>query len=204
MKIAVVSLAYGKAYSACLKPMIERNRQYCETQGYDFILGGDSIVDKSRPISWSKILVIQKVLADYDWILWVDADAAVMNHSIRIDHLFKEFLDREKYLILTKDGAKNINFGVFLLKNIKWSFELLKLIWDQKQFINHKWWENRALIHLYFNNLNVKAYTHLITDNGLRFNCFPHFNDYKEGDFIIHFAGLRGEVLEENLNLYLK
>lgn len=190
MKIAIASYAIGKEYLDVVSPALENQKKYCQKQRYDYLFAGEEIYDPSRPPAWSKILWMQKVLKNYDYVFWMDADALIAEQSIRIEDFFKDYIGTEKFIVLTRDACKNINTGVFLLKNCEWSHKLLKLIWEQEQFIKHGWWENAAFMHLYDINADVKKHTEVIENRKLPFNSYPHCGAYIKGDFIVHFAGI--------------
>lgn len=105
-------------------------QRYCDAHGYDFYSFTDKL--SSRPASWIKILYIQQVLINYDWVFWSDADSYVIDGSRKLE----EFLDDSKDLIVCEDDV-GINFGAFMIKNSKWSKWLLAEIWDFKKYKNN-------------------------------------------------------------------
>ncbi|MET9419041.1 glycosyltransferase, partial [Streptomyces klenkii] len=53
-------------------------RSYCEQHGFSFYGYGD-VLEPSRAATWSKIPALQRHLSDHEWLLWTDADAAIVN-----------------------------------------------------------------------------------------------------------------------------
>ena len=66
----------------------------------------------------------------------------------------------------------------------------LKDIYEQKQYINHPWLENMAIIDLYDNNQNIRDKTKILDVRSMN----SYVNNYQKGDFIIHFAGSQGNI----------
>ena len=190
MEFAIVSLAAGHEYGKAVSLATQSKERYCRMHGYAFVLEKEPL-DASRPVAWSKIPLIAKVLPHYDYVFWSDADAMVVNYDIAFEDMFKCFFGTRTNMVVTKDAAGNINTGNFLLKNDEWSFELLEKIWNQEQFINHPWWENQAFLHLLHTDSLVKEHAAVVPYTDFTFNSYPHFpNGFKEGDFIVHFAGI--------------
>ena len=75
---------------------LENKRLYAERHGYDFFDAYedpelrprlDQTVKHTIPAYVSKYLVVRHYLERYDWILWVDADTLIMNHSPTLEKL---------------------------------------------------------------------------------------------------------------------
>jgi hypothetical protein len=203
-RIAVVSMAIGESYIDLVSEAIQNKRDYCARQGYDFIYLEHSM-DKSRPVPWTKILLVENVLLSnkYDWVFWSDADAIFTNFNIRLEN----FLDNNYDFIVSKD-FNNINTGNFFMKRSRNSFRLLRSIYSQKQYINHPWWENEATIFLYATNPKIQSITKII-DQRLINSYSPKVLGsgiepwhWQPGDFIIHFASARGERIRELIHEY--
>jgi hypothetical protein len=85
MKIAVVQL-----WTSDISEYAVKNSQstidYCSKHGYDYHCYNKSL-DETRPPAWSKILAIKEQLNNYDWVLWLDSDARIMNFDKKIEDL---------------------------------------------------------------------------------------------------------------------
>lgn len=202
--IAVVSMAIGESYIGLVSEAIQNKREYCARQGYDFIYLENSL-DESRPVPWTKILLMQKVLQSgkYDWVFWTDADSIFTNFNIRLE----SFIDNDYDFIVSRD-FNNINTGNFFLKFGKNSRNLLRMIYAQTQYINHPWWENEATIFLYRTSPWVQGITKII-DQRLINSYSPKVLGsgiepwhWQPGDFIIHFASARGETVKQLIHEY--
>jgi hypothetical protein len=202
MNIAILTIGTNdvKFYSKYVFPI---NQAYAHKHGYCYIQYNQTL-DITRPIPWSKILAIKQQLNNYDWILYIDADAIFFNHDIRIEN----FIDKQYNLIISKAMGQswvdkyylnnsefvNINTGVFIIKGKStWSSCLLNYIYDKTDRINHSWWENQALSDVYKEN-NVYFNSKIKIMDQYTLNGFENFMyDYKEFDnnqYILHWAGM--------------
>lgn len=208
-RIAIVSL-YDAGYSHIGKYSDLNKAKYAKKHGYDIFLYHKSF-DLLRPTAWSKILAVQKQLANYDWIFWTDADSLIVNSDIKLE----SFIDPAYDIILSRehnwDGIQidnhifkidgiSFNTGHFLIKNSDWSTKMLNQIWKQEKFINcNGWWEQAAFLNLYNNDTTIKSHMKLLPQRALN-SCLietlkvtPKLNSllglYQPGDFILHFYG---------------
>ena len=182
MKIAMVTIAtenimdYARYY-------VEINKAYCKKHGIDFICH-DKVLDTSRHPVWSKIPALERLIDDYDWIIWIDADAAVVNHSKTFASLIAE-VPEDKYIIMGKDN-NGWNAGVFMLRG---KDEVVKswlgFVYRQTQFLNHKWREQSAMAHSFDTEYRGFVFE---MDRQL-FNSYHKSKGnpvYQEGDFVLH------------------
>jgi galactosyl transferase GMA12/MNN10 family len=167
-------------------PYSEKNkREYAKKHGYDLNTYHQTL-DASRPPSWSKILAIQKHLHESKWIFWSDADSLIMNSDIKLESL----IDNKFDLIITREATgKDLNCGVFLIKNSSWSRQLLKNIYAQAQFINDPLWEQSALRHLLKTNPSLYKNIKILPQRAMNSHISEKGGEYKPGDFIIHLYG---------------
>lgn len=111
IKIAVVSLFTAEILEyAQYTEFI--NYEYCKANGIDFLCYNKSL-DESRTPHWSKLLALRNHVMDYDWLVWIDADAAIMNHSKKFDDIIR---GNEQYMVIIGRDINGLNAGVFLLK----------------------------------------------------------------------------------------
>lgn len=204
-EVTVVTLAVGENYQQTVHAGIENKESYCQLHGYDFICGKDTLSPK-RPISWSKIPLILKVMKETScqWIFWSDADALIMNFNIAIE----ELIDQDYHFIVTQD-FNDINMGHFLIRNCEWSQRFLEKVYSRTEFIHHPWWEQMAVIQELRQNEEWRAFTRIIPQRAMNSYCeeilLPcrGFLDpqevYQPGDFVLHFAGARDLQLLRSL-----
>lgn len=100
-------------------------------------------LDSTREPPWSKIIALKNHLKDYDWLMWIDADAII----VKYDNFHDIVNNNDKLFLFTKD-ENGINSGVFFIRNSEESYLYLEKIYDSTEFINHIWWEQAAIHHL--------------------------------------------------------
>lgn len=193
--IVVVTLAAGDKYQKIVDLGIQNKRVYCEMHGYNFYCCLDAL-DKSRPIPWSKIPLILQIMeeSDAEWIFWTDADSIVMNLAIPLE----ELIDDNYHFILCKD-QNDFNTGQFLIRNCAWSRDFLENVYFHEEFINHPWWEQRAIIEELNTKEEIRSQTKVIDQRLLNSYAeevcgfFPNIT-FQTGDFIVHFAGVHDKI----------
>lgn len=202
MKIAICSIAYGDKYRETVKYGIKSKLLYCNNHNYTFY-DEKNILDKYRPIAWSKIIHILKYLDDYDYICWIDADTYIMNDKIKLEDIIEENMN-DKDIMITRD-FKLPNTGVMFCKNTQWTKDFLKLVYEQEQFINHGNWEQAAFIDLYENNVfeSQKHVNILSVDKQNKFNSY-WYSYYPETCFILHFAGCWRDNINNGLDVMME
>jgi galactosyl transferase GMA12/MNN10 family len=196
----IPQINYSFKYERLGRIAIVNRRRYCARYGYDFIEEVQVVPD--RPICWSKIPALLEALNSYEWVLWADSDALIINFSIRLeefcdpafdlivqsqDHFFTR-LGIEPTLGLTR---MPINTGVFLIRSTPWSLEFLRRAYEQTQFITTSdiWdgvGEQEAMIHLLnkhpHDRKRIKYVDHLQN----------HPKLYSPADMFVHFYGNHG------------
>jgi hypothetical protein len=121
---------------------------YAVRYGYDLVLSRHWLVPE-RPPSWSKVALVRTLLDHYDEVLWIDADAIFVDISEDIAGLVTP--EKDLYLVEhTWEGGRrrSANLGVFLIRSTDWSRRLLDSIWTADRYIDHRWWENAALLDM--------------------------------------------------------
>lgn len=120
-------------------------RPYAARHGYDLVVGSGA--SQGRPPAWGKVLLIRHLLEVYDDVLWLDADAIVLDSSRDL----ADDVAADCYQGLVKhehpDGSAYPNSGVWLLRGQRGK-DLLDAIWSAEEYTHHEWWENAALMDL--------------------------------------------------------
>ena len=199
-KIGIISLCDHNMEALCMAS-IANKQAYADKHGYDVILDG-SIIDETRPTSWSKLLAMRKYLPYYDFLFYVDADTLVLNFDIKLEDIVDYGYDQ----LLAAD-RNGLNCGVWLIRNTPWSLWFLDEMWAQSQLVNPSTfvlfhYEQRAMHYLYQSMVwrkavkqpaymqanTIRARTKVV--NSCVFNSYPAW--LKQGDFIVHLAGIKG------------
>ena len=189
-----VTTYYDSAFSAIGSLCYQSIRRYAEQYGMDAMLPVNVVSD--RPAPWHKILVIKELFAHgYEFVFWIDADAIFVDFTRSIEHVIET--GKNLYLVKHKINTNDVpNTGAFLLKNDRWSHAFLDAIWEKRQYIHHKWWENAAVI-------DILGYHSLLHENqpdilnmdllskvkwlGLEWNSLPGICE-SENPIIKHYA----------------
>ena len=135
MRVGVVTLQFGDlpyfGHSSAI------NRIYCERHGYEFEVVTPRLAPDDRTIHWLKVKAVLDALPHYDFVLWMDADAWVHDHTRRLeDQLVPRGAAVTEILIgtnrLNQDvgwGDEGANTGVFLVRNTPLARHILEEWW---------------------------------------------------------------------------
>ncbi len=211
MKIAVCSFVIGETYRNTVKNGIITRKKYCEKHSYDYI-DDETVYCPEREIEWSKIKIIQKYLKieknekekkekkNYDFLVWIDADTFIMNDTITLESLIEKFMKNKDLMYVQAHGW--VNNGVFFVRNTEFMRNFFTEVWNHT---GHVCREQGAMDYLYRINWNNCQSVILLVENQREFNSF--WENYQDGDFIIHFPGCNEPNRPENalkrmMNLY--
>jgi hypothetical protein len=121
-------------------------RTFADLHGYELDLRSEALPE-DRPASWARIPLIQSLLKRFDLVLWIDADAAIVDASLDISEQLGKRDVMGMVAHRTPESRGPIpNCGVWVVRAHRMSSRLLANAWEQTQYINHKWWENAAVM----------------------------------------------------------
>jgi len=158
-------------------------------------------------LCWNKISAIIENLSQsqYKYLVWIDADAIIINFDIRIESFINSNPSVDLYLcsdiIIQKEC---INSGVMIIKNTKWTQHLFSRVWSSPKPHNHN--DQNVLFYEIVKELYPKSEPDLKFSNYcgkivhpkvqiLPENSFnTHILNYNKGDFIIHLMGSKKNV----------
>lgn len=115
------------AKSNMAKLSVKNKQTYANRHGYELVVVSGENIDPSRPAAWSKFKALAEHLNRFDYVLFVDVDALVMNFDVRLQHL----VSTNKDIFITEDW-NGLNTGVFIIRNSPWSHWFLKEAWGEK------------------------------------------------------------------------
>jgi len=178
---------YDGAFYELAKITAARMRLYAQRHGHRFV-ERRSLLDKSRPPAWNKLLAVRDALLTRrtPWVMWLDADAVIMNLHYRAEDLIVEGRD----LILGSD-FNGLNSAVFLVRNCEWSLRFLDTVYNlgdidyEPDRFGQKW-EQNTIKHVLNNFAGFTEHVALHPER--RMNSLPEA--YQPGDFILHLGGL--------------
>ena len=117
---------------------------YAERHGYDLDLRTETLAAERAP-AWSKIRLVLELLEHYDLVLWIDADAAIVDPTLDIaDELQRR--DLMGMVAHEYDGQVVPNCGVWVLRRHRLVRRWLHGVWNRVEYLDHQWWENAAVI----------------------------------------------------------
>ena len=157
------------------------NQTYCKMNNYDFLYSNKKYTEKPAP--FNKIHMLREVLKknEYDYYVWIDADAHFCNPS-NLEGYIKNHNDKD--FIWSGDKTPNINSGIFIMKNTNFSKRFLDLWIDTEKTTNPHWWEQGVLTKMWIDNdLDIREHSFVF-----RYGMLQHFID-KSTNLVYHMAG---------------
>jgi hypothetical protein len=122
-------------------------RPYAERHGYALRLHTRLAGGCPSP-AWSKIRILRELIELYEIVVWLDADAVVVDTRRDIAHELEpgHFL----YLVEHAYNDERVpNTGVVLLRSCDTAARFLDDAWDlTEQYKDHEWWEQASVMDL--------------------------------------------------------
>jgi hypothetical protein len=189
----ICSVASGPTHTEMLNVMAPTVRYYAMLHKMDsLVMPLHRSIVTSRPPAWDKIVVLYQMLKLYDTVMWIDADAIIVDP---FNDIRKELNPSvPMHLVFHR---KTPNTGVWICKNDPRTFEMLEAIWNQKEFINHPWWEQAALMEILgyepreqkCTYLGPTTYTPMVRFLGWEWNSKAFDPVKSRNPIIIHYLG---------------
>lgn len=202
----------------------QNSREYAATWGHDFdaytgerfwFAYGDYFNSQQRRApNWAKVSIIARNVQRYDYVLWHDADAFIVDHSKSLHDTFK--LEDDDFVIKLAPDVEYLNVGVFLLNCNhpltpaflqRWTEmgveknEYFQTSMSSKLLLNQM--EQGAFIELYKNNWNnLMPNTRILQPQIINAHLqvehwavpYQLWCQYQKGvSFILHLAGVPNE-----------
>ena len=204
MKFAVCSLTRGEEYKRSVISCSLSQARHAKTHNYTRITEELPFDDVKRELQWSKIPLIRKHLADWDWIVWLDGDVLITNQDRKIED-FINLVHKDKFLFIGRD-FQGLNSGVFFIKNCPLAHEFLEDVWNFQGFDRQLFHEQTAMDQLlttskYKNGAQIIPHQFINIINAYDYRIDPRVH-WLPGDFCVHFAGVRGEPRTQLQKIY--
>ena len=174
------------------------NKAYCDKHNIELICCKERRHGSRHP-AWERIPLILKYIKDYDYVMWIDADAHFYIDSKNIVDLINE--NNTHNFIFSQGRKVAINTGCFIVKNTQYSIDFLtKWGYDDSLYHNNKypyWWDNGVILDmLHANILDIQNKNNsVIIDYGIMQHCFDHeLSKYTNKPFIFHLAGRNSNI----------
>ena len=217
-KIVVITLLLltkaSKPYSPAVIQHLFQNRMiYTSRHGYDLIYEVGDMNNKCKtfagnyvhfiqPTPWVKLVVFSECLKIYQTVVWIDADALIINHSLSLEQIIAECpLDGRGFIVSGNecDPWPSLNTGFWIIKNTSFSHRALSVILNysrNEDVRNYRgWYEQYSVIKLYQEEESSRKFV-CITPSSL--SWFPvvlkkqrviNCQTRKPDNFLVHWAG---------------
>lgn len=146
-----MNIAIVQAYDDNIKSYAEYSRllnaMYAHEKGYTYISFDYDLVPVFVSVYYNKIVAVDSALKDqrnFDWVLYIDSDAAVSNFNYKIEDIIARHSNKE--IIIAQD-SNGVNNGVFLIKNTEKMREFLQKSYGDRNFFHSKTPEQSAMFH---------------------------------------------------------
>ena len=180
------------------------NSIYCKKYNIDFICSHQRQYE-SRYAAWERFPLILQHLDNYDYLIWIDADAHFYLDANNICDIIKAH--ENSHIIFSKDLTALINTGFFIVKNTEYSKQFIKMwAYDEDLYKNNTIphiWDNGVILDMFTaNTLNILNNS-VIIDYGI----LQHFNNdelttFSQMPYIVHYAGQPSEYRSIQAKLY--
>lgn len=165
-----------------------------------YVFDGDFNNNDSRKAYWNKILFCRKHIKKFDWIMWMDDDAGIIDQTFNIE-AFIEAATQNGEKIIAAEDENGFNCGIFLMKNDEFCISFLDKVYNElyEKFKNDIWPEQNAMKYLLSLEENKKYFKivpgYLINaHHPCYISDVPNLmNDYT---FIVHVAGGDGRKIQ--------
>ncbi|TDR31004.1 galactosyl transferase GMA12/MNN10 family protein [Hydromonas duriensis] len=156
-KIALVTL-YTHHINTYARVSEHNVKRYCDRHHYAYHVyrGIPAELDPAINGTWVKSWLLKNLIANHEWIIWVDADVIFRNPSIKLEPLLEG-----RDLLFAKDlCAWPINAGIMGFRNTPENIELLARIWERMVNVKDKSTvysdqgdQHHTIVELYESNL---------------------------------------------------
>lgn len=155
--VIIVSGTSNRAKRQWVDPAVRLQTQYAATHGADYWFVD---LDKYpyphlglRSPHWNKLAIVSKVLPHYEYVMWIDDDAApVPNSGKDFRTLIRHAGDVDYIGFRDMKPVDRVNTGIFILRNSPWSQRFLSSVWHSAHlyYPGHSGGEQRAMNELGF------------------------------------------------------
>jgi len=189
MKICVV-MFYDDNIESYGEINYKINKLYCEKYNLKIILSKEKKYSNRHP-AWERLPLLLDNISNFDYLIWIDADAFFYNDANNIVDIINS--NNDVNFIFSNDiNNTNINTGIFIVKNSNYSINFLtKWAYDEELYTSNPypvWWDQGVLINMFNNNiLDIKQ-----NSIQLEYGVLQHFNENDKIDnktYIYHLAG---------------
>lgn len=210
MSMLILSGSNNPQYSTS-----KNHAAYALRHGYDYIFDRGPYQRLPNPY-FHKVAAISHHLPNYDWIFWLDDDAAFTQLGISIESLVPEINNNPTAIFcrspINRGMWTYISSGNFLIRNCEDSFALLNAVlsadlgsievwWDSEKFGLFTHGDQDALVY----NIATGNFGDIFRLEYERFNTRPfHFHRSSEDNFLVHFTSSPGATKTEQMKQFAR
>ena len=168
---------------------------YCDAHGYTYIKHRE-LLDPSRIATWNKLLAVQRALSSFEWVLWLDADALIVNPKHRFEEVIAPYEEKKEMLFSSDD--QGLCAGVFFAKNTPWTSHFLNavLLLGELPECGHLY-EQKTIGTLYNLFPSVQERVGLIPDSVIH---YP-YSEFNPNAFIMHYWAISNPFEHAEVNM---
>lgn len=161
----------------CTEPSVTRRI----TDGSCFKKKTDFKLDERAPTFGKIKLALDACVGRPDyWLLWTDADAMIVNQTVSL----LEIVDDAYDVIVAHDWFM-LNAGVMLYRCSPWNIQFLQRVYGARQFDKALALDQSAFNDFFTKDEQVKPHVKNVPKHSIN----VYTEEYRPGDFILHFAG---------------
>jgi hypothetical protein len=208
MKILILSGTTRPQYSTH-----KNHALYAARHGYDYIFDIGPYTDLPSPF-FHKVAAIQHHLPNYDWVFWLDDDAAFTRPDTSLEHLVPEMGGNPTAIFckspINRGSWTYLSAGNFLTRRCDQAMVGLAAVLRTNLKDVHPWWDPDKLGS--FTNGDQDAIVYQILHGNFgevlrleyqRFNTRPfHFENQADEHFLVHFTGWPGMTKQQQMSVF--
>eukprot|EP00927_Polykrikos_kofoidii_P060491 TRINITY_DN55454_c0_g1_i1.p1 TRINITY_DN55454_c0_g1~~TRINITY_DN55454_c0_g1_i1.p1 ORF type:complete len:574 (-),score=66.01 TRINITY_DN55454_c0_g1_i1:8-1729(-) len=180
------------------------NQLYASRWGYGFHIF-DHAIDRDRVPHWSKLHVVQLFLAEYDFVLWIDADAVFFDQSRSIEEVMR-IAEHPTAEMWAQDiwpdypsihRNERIDTGIVLFRNTRWTRQFLLELYHYPDCQEHLNWTEQYCFTVAYNSdlLGMRDRFAILPTPTINHHVLPPPNN-PNALFILHLAGRKSKARE--------
>lgn len=195
-----------KEYSSLTEKI---NKKYAKLHNYDFKMLNHIMTDRSP--QWCKVKVVNECLEyNYDYLFWIDADAFFNKHTIKLEEIINQDLDKNIIICddIANSGRNNtLNSGTFFVKCNDWSKQFFKTLWEYDGNYKYDYFHEQTMIEKYLDDNFMDSQRYISVRPAREFNTEINvqLNDNSIYDnFVIHLMGHTKDFRVQFINNWLQ
>jgi hypothetical protein len=168
---------------------------YCAKHGYTYVRYRE-LLDPNLIPTWNKLIAVHKELPSFDWVLWLDADALIVNPENRIEDVIAPY-ESGKDMLFSSDNM-GLCAGVFFARNTRWVSDFLTgvLAVGELPDCGHLH-EQKTIRTLFESYPKVQEKIALIPDSVIH---YP-YSEFNPAAFVMHYWAISNPFENAEINM---